>query len=61
LNRHPFNLAFHQWLSETHPDEYAETDRGRISSNGPGFDTQNPDHMLIAVDHVEEFVAQSDV
>ena len=34
-------------------------DPGFISSNGPGFDTQNAEHMLIAVDYVEEFVAQS--
>ena len=31
-----------------------------ISSNGPGFDRKNPEHMAIAVEHVEEFVAQSD-
>ena len=55
-----FNRAFHQWLSDIHPDVYAEMDIGRISSNGPGFDTQNPEHMLVAVDYVEEFVAQSD-
>jgi hypothetical protein len=35
-------------------------DPGHISHSGPGFDTQNPEHMLIAVDYVEEFVAQSD-
>ena len=32
---------------------------GAPSSNGPGFPTQNPEHMLVAVDYVEEFVAQS--
>ena len=58
--RDSFNRAFHQWLSDTHPDVYAEMDPGQISSNGPGFDTRNPDHMLVAVDYVEEFVAQSD-
>ncbi len=34
--------------------------RGHISRNGLGFETQNPEHMLIAVDYVQEFVAQSD-
>jgi hypothetical protein len=58
--RDNFNRAFHQWLSDTHPDVYAEMDIGRISSNGPGFDTRDSDHMLVAVDYVEEFVAQSD-
>lgn len=59
-NRNAFNRAFHQWLSNTYPDVYEEMDPGFISSNGPGFDTQNPEHMLIAVEYVEEFVAQSD-
>jgi hypothetical protein len=58
--RDSFNRAFHQWLSDTHPDVYASMDPGYISSAGPGFDTQNPGHMLVAVDYVEEFVAQSD-
>ena len=55
-----FNRAFHQWLSDTYPDVYNEMGYGSISSNAPGFDTKNPDHMLIAVEYVEEFVAQSD-
>jgi hypothetical protein len=58
--RDTFNRAFHQWLSDTHPDVYAEMDPGYISSNGPGFDTRNSEHMLVAVDYAEEFVAQSD-
>jgi len=58
--RDNFNRAFHQWLSDTHPDVYTEMDIGRISSNGPGFDTRDSDHMLVAVDYVEEFVAQPD-
>ena len=32
-----------------------------MSSNGPGLDTQNPEHTLVAVEYVEEFVAQSDI
>ncbi len=59
--RNAFNTAFHQWLSDTYPESYSDMDLGFISVNGPGFDTRNPDHMLIAVDYVEEFVAQSDV
>jgi len=57
--RDNFNRAFHQWLSDTHPDVYAEMDPRYISGNGPGFDTENPEHMLVAIDYVEEFVAQS--
>jgi hypothetical protein len=59
-SRNAFNLAFHQWLSDTYPNVYNEMGYLRISRNAPGFDTQNPDHMLIAVEYVEEFVAQSD-
>ena len=59
-----FNQAFHQWLSDTYPDVYSQMDpgyiSGNVSSNAPGFNTQNPEHMLIAVEYVEEFVAQSD-
>ena len=58
--RDAFNAAFHQWLIDTYPDVYKEMDIGLISSNGPGFDTQNPDHMLIAIQYLEEFVVQSD-
>lgn len=58
--RNSFNYDFHLWLSVTHPDVYDEMDTGSISRSGPGFATQNPDHMLIAVDYVQEFVAQSD-
>ena len=59
--KNSFNQAFHQWLSDTYPDVYKEMGYGFISSNAPGFDTRNPEHMLIAVEYVEEFVAQSDV
>jgi hypothetical protein len=59
-SRDAFNSAFHQWLSDIYPEVYAEMGYVRISSNAPGFDTKNPDHMLIAVEYVEEFVAQSD-
>jgi hypothetical protein len=58
--RDSFNRAFHQWLSDTYPDVYNEMGYGSISSDGPGFSTGNPDHMLVAVEYVEEFVAQSE-
>jgi len=58
--RDRFNQAFHQWLSDTYPEVWSEMDPGYITGSGPGFDTQNPDHMLVAVEYVEEFVAQSD-
>jgi hypothetical protein len=58
--RNSFNRAFHQWLSDTYPDVYNELGYESVSSNGPGFDTRNPDHVLVAVEYVEEFVAQSD-
>jgi hypothetical protein len=58
-NRDIFNQAFHQWLGDTYPG--VDYGLGAISRSGPGFDTQDPDHMLIAVDYVEEFVGQSDV
>jgi len=57
--RNAFNRAFSQWLSDTYPDVFAETGF-LISSNGPGFDARDSTHMLIAVEYVEEFVAQSD-
>jgi hypothetical protein len=57
--RDAFNSAFHQWLSETYPDVYNEMNVA-LPSNGPGFDSKNSDHMLTAVEYVEEFVAQSD-
>ena len=58
--KNSFNQAFHQWLSDTYPEVYSEMGYNRISNNAPGFDTQNPDHMLIAVEYVAEFVARSD-
>jgi hypothetical protein len=58
--RNALNKAFHQWLKDTYPNVYEDMDIGRISENGPGFDTRNPEHMRTAVQYVEEFVAQSD-
>jgi hypothetical protein len=58
--RDAFNQSFHLWLRDTHPDVFAEMGLGFTSSNGPGFDARDSTHMLVAVDFVEEFVAQSD-
>lgn len=58
--RNSFNSAFHQWLKETYPGVFSESGFKRVSSNGPGFDSGNPDLMIVAVEYVEEFVAQSD-
>jgi hypothetical protein len=57
--RNTLNRAFSQWLSDTYPDVFADTGF-LISSNGPGFDARDSTHMLVAVEYVEEFVAQSD-
>jgi hypothetical protein len=57
--RNTLNRAFSQWLSDTYPDVFAATGF-RISGNGPGFDARDSTHMLVAVEYVEEFVAQSD-
>ena len=59
--RDSFNSAFHTWLSATYPDVYSDAGFPNSgSSNGPGFDTADPELMLVAVEYVREFVAQSD-
>jgi hypothetical protein len=58
--RNAFNQSYHLWLSDTHPDVFAEMGLRSASSNGPGFDAKDSTHMLVAVDYVEDFVAQSD-
>ena len=59
-NRDTFNYEFHKWLEDSHPDVFSDSGFTRLSSSGPGFDSGNPDLMLIAVEYIEEFVAQSD-
>lgn len=58
--RNSFNSAFHQWLKDTYPDVLSESGFEGVSGNGPGFDSGNPDLMIVAVEYVKEFVAQSD-
>jgi hypothetical protein len=35
-------------------------DPGHISPHAPGFEAKEPDHMHVAVDYVEDLVAQPD-
>ena len=58
--RDQFNASFHLWLRDTHPDVWDDSGFRQLSSNGPGFDVRNADLMAVAVEYVEEFVAQSD-
>jgi len=55
--------AFHSWLSDAHPDVYEEIGPkdGNPSWYLHGVASGNADHMLIALEYVDEFVAQSDV
>jgi hypothetical protein len=58
--RDQFNGKFHVWLRDTHPDVWDDSGFAQLSTNGPGFDVRNADLMIVAVEYVEEFVAQSD-
>lgn len=55
------HTAFHRWLSDAHPDVYEEIgpEDGNPLWYLPGVASGNPDHMLVALEYVEEFVAQS--
>lgn len=57
-----FSDAFHRWLQDAHPDVYAEIGpkAGTPLWYLPGFASGNADHMLVALQYVDEFVAQSD-
>ena len=54
-----FNTAFHQWLRASHFEVYAQIQPNDIESL-PGFRT-DPADMGIAIQYVEEFVAQSNI
>ena len=63
-----FNLAFWSWLMDAHPAVFDEI--GPVPANLyslPGLDDlflsdrHQPDEMLVALDYVDEFVAQSGV
>lgn len=57
-----FNMAFYAWLETAYPDVLDQIDPGDGSRFAwPGFMTRNPDHMSIAMQYVDEFVAASDV
>lgn len=55
-----YNRAFYDWLEVAYPDVYEEikVDDGESI---PGWFAQDPGHMTIAIEYIEEFVAQSDV
>jgi hypothetical protein len=57
-----FNEAFNTWLQDAYPDVFAVI--GPQGSDPmwylPGYASRNPDDMLIALQYVDEFVAQSD-
>ncbi len=53
-----FDFRFWIWLRNAHPDVYVETSLWDLQSR-PGWRT-DPAHPLIAVQHVDEFIAQSD-
>ena len=54
-----FNRAFNVWLSTVHPDVYEQI-RPFDNESLPGW-RKDPADMAIAIQYVEEFVAQSDV
>lgn len=58
-----YNRAFHVWLAEAHPDTYEEIGPpdGVPLWYLPGYANGDAENMKIALEHVEEFVAQSDV
>ncbi len=63
-----FNFAFWSWLMEAHPTVFGEIGPTPINlSNIPGLDDpflsdrHQPEEMLVAIQYVDEFVAQSDV
>jgi hypothetical protein len=52
-----FGLAFEDWLRTEHPDVYDKISNG---PSIPGFGYgRDPADMLIALEYVDEFVAQS--
>lgn len=56
-----FNLAFGEWLMVAYPEVHADIaplEAGRIP--GAGELDDEPDDMLVALEYVDEFVAQSD-
>ncbi len=54
-----YNRAFYNWLEVAHPDVHEQI-KVADGESIPGW-PDNPEHMAIAIEYVEEFVAQSDV
>ena len=58
-----YHRAFFNWLSERHPDVHQEIGPsvGSPIWSLPGYASGDADHMLVALEYVDEFVAESDV
>ena len=58
LEEYRYLDAFYTWLEETHPAVYAQIEPENVGDwPGAGND---PAHMAIALEYVDEFIAQSD-
>lgn len=57
-----YHSDFFEWLESAHPEVYDEIgpSDGIPSWYLPGVASGDPEHMLVALDYVDEFVAQSD-
>lgn len=56
-----YHKTFHTWLAEAHPDVYAQIGPEHIEARWqlPGYAGGDADHMLIALQYVDEFVAET--
>lgn len=56
-----FHQSFFRWLLDAHPDVYAEIGPEDLSDAWqlPGYAGGDPEHMKIALEYVDEFVAQT--
>lgn len=54
-----YNQAFYEWLAVAYPNAHEEI-KQYDGESSPGW-KDNPEHMAIAIEYIEEFVAQSDV
>lgn len=59
-NIYTYTRAFYDWLALAYPDVYEEI-KVEDGDSIPGWYAKDPGHMTIAIQYVEEFVAQSDV
>ena len=54
-----YNRAFYGWLEVAHPEVHEQI-KVADGESIPGW-PDNPEHMTVAIQYIEEFVAQSDV